>query len=401
MLIANASTFMPDCTFRPGALRIDDDRITELGPKLTRVDGEAVLDAEGMLAVPGLIDIHLHGAMGTDFCEGTVEAIQRIADAELSQGVTAFLAANMAQPYDVLLQICEAAGSYTYERGAEFLGINMEAPYISQKKRGAQNPEYLADPNVDEFLRLQKAARGLIKIVTIAPERRGSDAFIRGVRGMARVSLGHSGATYEQAAAAVRAGANHVTHLCNAMSPLSHHDTGIIGAAWEAPHCFAELIAEPSFVSPPMLRAMMKLYGLERIALISDSMPCAGMPDGIYSVGGDEIVVANGVGSMARDGALAGPARTLMGLVRGIVEECGVSLEDAIQCATRTPARALGIDHLYGSLLPGRYADVVLLDRELNVRLVMMRGQIAHDYRPRLERAVEPSVENSSSRKGV
>lgn len=373
--------FMPDCSFQLGNLHTCCDRITEVGGTAKPLAKEESLNAHGMYAVPGLIDIHLHGAMNRDFCEGTTDTIHEIADFELREGVTAFLCATMAQPEDTLIQICAAAGQYSSPEGAEFLGINMEAPFNSVEKCGAQNKAYIREPDIEFFNRLQETARDKIKIVGIAPERDGSEAFIKHFKDQVCISLAHTAADYPTAKRAFSLGATHVTHLLNAMPPFLHRSPGVVGAAWETPDCIAEMICDGNFVGPTMMRAMLKLFGAERIAMISDSIPAAGMPDGSYFLGGDEVILANGFGVMADGGALAGPAISLMGVMRAAVLKCGFPLEAALQCATLTPARTLGIDDLYGSLTSGHYADIVLLDDNLNVRVVIFHGKIVCDYR--------------------
>nr|WP_319488559.1 N-acetylglucosamine-6-phosphate deacetylase [uncultured Caproiciproducens sp.] len=381
MLLKNAMLFMPDCIFHRGTLRTYGERITEADRETKPLVEEESLDADGMYAVPGLIDIHLHGAINRDFCEGTADAIRAIADFELHEGVTAFLCATMAQPEITLLQICDAAGQYKFHEGAEFLGINMEAPFISVEKCGAQDKAFIHKPDIELFNRLQEAAHGRIKIVGIAPECDGSEAFLEQLKGRIIISLAHTAADYSTAKRAFLLGATHVTHLLNAMPPFLHRNPGVVGAAWEESNCIAEMICDGNFVVPTMMRAMLKLFGAERIAMISDGMPATGMPEGTYSLGGDAVVVKDGVGSMVKGGALAGPTISLMGVMRTAVSKCGFPLEAAVQCATLTPARSLGIDDLYGSLAPGHYADIVLLDAKLNVRVVIFRGKIVCDYR--------------------
>lgn len=376
MLIRNARVFTVD-GFRRGSIRTCGEVISELGDGLDESQGEKVVDAGGAYAIPGLVDLHLHGALGRDFCEGSDEAIRMIAGFERREGVAAFLCATMAQSISTLESMCEVSGAYEdpEKEGADFLGVNMEAPFISVQKRGAQNAAYVIPPDADLFEHLQSCARGRVRIVGVAPEVDGSKQLVERASASARVSIAHTMANYEQAKAAFGQGARHVTHLFNAMPPLLHRAPGVVGAAWERDDVTAELICDGNFVEPTVVRMALQLFETSRIAMISDGMPSSGLPDGTYVLGGDPIVVADGVGRVERDGALAGPATSLMGVMRAAVRRCGIPLEAAVTCASTTPARILGEGDRYGSLEAGHLADVVLLDDDLRTVMVLFRGR--------------------------
>ncbi|QKF07892.1 N-acetylglucosamine-6-phosphate deacetylase [Berryella wangjianweii] len=382
--------------FIPATLSIENERFTAIEPvdpqkaaaegsSTAAMVGDATvaqnrahgdLAADGLLVIPGLIDVHFHGCMGHDFCEGTAEALHAIARYEASRGVTALCPTTMTFPEDLLGRVMDAARTFDAAADeAAFVGINMEGPFISHGKIGAQNPTYVTPCDAALFRRLQKRAGGLIKIVDIAPEEPGALEFTREVADEVRVSVAHTCANYDQARAAFEAGANHVTHLCNAMAPLHHRDPGPIAAAFDALHVMVELICDGVHIHPAMVRALFALFGDDRIMLISDTMEAAGLTDGSYELGGQEVSVKGNRATLA-SGTLAGSVTDLMGCLRTAVRDMGVPLETAVRAAALNPARALGIDHERGAIAPGMIADAVVLDEQLNVRHVIVRGRL-------------------------
>ncbi len=337
---------------------------------------EKVLDASGCFVIPGLIDLHFHGCVGHDFCEGTDEAIHAIARYEASRGVTSICPATMTFPEDVLGPVMDAARAFSpADDEASLVGINMEGPFISPNKVGAQNPAHVVSCDIDLFDRLQRRAGGLIKIVDVAPEEPGALEFIRARSGTVRVSVAHTCADYDQARRAFDEGCNHVTHVCNAMPPLHHRDPSVIGAAHDSSHVMVELICDGVHVHPAMTRALLALFGDERIVLISDTMEAAGLEDGRYSLGGQAVTV-QGNRATLESGTIAGGVTDLAACLRVAVREAGVPLEGAVRMAAENPARALGIDGECGSLAPGKAADIVVLDEDLQVKHVIVRGKL-------------------------
>lgn len=355
---------------------IEDGRIRALEARSGASPvGEGDVDATGCTVVPGLIDVHFHGCMGRDFCEGTDEAIHAIAAYEASRGVTSICPTTMTFPEDVLGRVMDAARAFEPAAcESQLVGINMEGPFISHGKIGAQNPAYVVRCDSGFFRRLQERSGGLVKIVDIAPEEEGALAFTREVAGDVRVSVAHTCADYDQALAAFQAGANHVTHLCNAMAPLHHRDPGPIAAAADCDHVMAEIITDGVHIHPAMVRAMFKLFGDDRLMIISDTMEAAGLDDGEYSLGGQKVHVE---GNRARleSGTLAGSVTDQMGCFRIAVRDMGVPLESAVRAASENPARALGIDGERGFIKPGYIADLVVLDDEVNIERVIVRGR--------------------------
>lgn len=285
MILQNALVYTPRHTFERGTIVIRDGRIV---PFAAPEEGEEVLDAEGLYALPGLVDIHFHGAMGKDFCDGTEEAIQTLADFEASKGVLAICPATMTYPEEFLNHVMDAAAAHKNGKGADLVGINMEGPFISPKKVGAQNPEYVQGADAAMFRRLQKRAGGLIKLVDVAPEEPGNLDFIKECHNEVRISIAHTCTDYDTAVKAFEAGATHMTHLYNAMPGITHRAPGPIIAAMEH-DAEVELITDNVHIHPAMVRFTFNTFGDDRVCLIADSAMSCGLPDGQYSLGGQAI----------------------------------------------------------------------------------------------------------------
>lgn len=350
------------------------------GALLAAEGGGETLDASGCYVIPGLVDVHFHGCVGEDFSDATPDGLQRMADYELSQGVTYICPAGMTLPEEQLMRICENAAAHraNASHGAELAGLNLEGPFLCMAKKGAQNGAFLHAPDGAMLHRLQVAANGLVKLVTVAPEQPGSLEFIRAARADGvTVSVGHTTADYDTASAAYEAGARQATHLFNAMPPFTHRAPGVIGAAFDHPEVQAELISDGIHIHPSVLRATFRLFGAHRVILVSDSLRATGMPDGQYPFGGQQIVVRGNRATMADDpNTLAGSVTSLMGCVRQAVK-FGIPLSDAVRAATYNPARAIGIDHRAGSLDDGKEASFVLLEKDtLTIRAVVFKGAL-------------------------
>lgn len=340
---------------------------------------DTVLDAEGCYVIPGLIDIHFHGCAGHDFSDADLEGLYAIAAYQLSQGVTSICPASMTLAPDMLRSICECAQDFSEKSpagGSRLVGINLEGPFISDAKRGAQNPDFIQSADVSLLRELQKHAGGLIKLVTLAPETENAMKFIQQIKNSdlkdISISIGHTESDYDTAKETFDCGANHVTHLFNAMPGFTHRAPGVIGAAFDSPGCFVEIICDGVHIAPPVIRAAFAMFGKERIVLISDSMRAAGLSDGSYTLGGLNVQV-NGRRATLTDGTLAGSVTNLLDCMRCAVA-MGIPLEDAVRCATINPARSIGIDERYGSLTPGKAADFLLLDKNLNLISIYKDG---------------------------
>ncbi len=344
--------------------------------------GGETLDASGCYVIPGLVDVHFHGCVGEDFSDATPEGLQKIADFELSQGVTYLCPAGMTLPEDQLTAICKTTAAHRRHNtgGAEVVGAHLEGPFLCMAKKGAQNGAFLHDPDAAMLRRLQEAAEGCVKLVTLAPEQPGSIEFIRAAREMGiHVSVGHTLADYETAKAAFEAGADHATHLFNAMPPLAHRDPGVIGAAYEVPAVRPELICDGIHIHPAVVRLTFDLFGRERMIIISDSLRATGMPDGEYPFGGQMIEVhGNRATMLGHPETLAGSVTTLMGCLRQAAS-FGIPLADAVRACTYNPARSIGIEDRAGTLDAGKEASLVLLEQaDLSIRAIVFKGQIVN-----------------------
>ena len=373
MIIRNAKVFTGGCRFEERDLLIRDGRIV-FGA--VPMDGEEVLDARGSYALPGLVDIHFHGAVGHDFCDADEAGLQAIADFEASKGVLAICPATMTFSEEILNGIMDAAAAHKNERGADLVGINMEGPYISPRKVGAQNPKYVMGADAGMFRRLQAHSGGLIKLVDVAPEEPGNLDFIRACRDEVRISIAHTCTDYETAKEAFAAGASHMTHLYNAMPGITHRAPGPIIAALEE-DAEVELITDGVHIHPAMVRFTFRTFGDSHVILVADSMMACGLPDGQYSLGGQAVTVCGPRATLTEHpDTIAGSATCLYDCMRHAVLDMGVPLASAVRAASLNPARSIGIDADYGSLEPGRWGNVVLADGRLNIQKVIRRGKV-------------------------
>ncbi len=368
-----------DGRFVRGGFSVENGRFAHV---LEDVPGPAE-DLDGALVIPGLVDIHVHGCAGADFSDGDYAGLVRMARYLARQGVTSFAPASMTLPYDALDKAFHAAARLRREGladGARLMGIQMEGPFLSREKRGSQNPAYLRLPDWDRFLRLYDAAEGLLRIVDVAPELPGAVEFTRRASEKCRVSVAHTAAGYDQAAAVFDAGATHLTHLFNAMSGIHHRHPGPIGAASERENVTAELICDGIHVHPSAVRMAFRLFP-GCICLISDALRCCGMADGSYSLGGQEILLSGGVARLT-GGAIAGSAADLYQCMRRAVS-FGIPREQAVWAATALPARVIGRESETGAIADGRAADFVICGGELEPEAVYLGGK-------RLEQSVGP-----------
>ena len=368
-----------DGRFVRGGFSVENGRFAHV---LEDVPGPAE-DLDGALVIPGLVDIHVHGCAGADFSDGDYAGLVRMARYLARRGVTSFAPASMTRPYDALDKAFHAAARLRREGladGARLMGIQMEGPFLSREKRGSQNPAYLRLPDWDRFLRLYDAAEGLLRIVDVAPELPGAVEFTRRASEKCRVSVAHTAAGYDQAAAVFDAGATHLTHLFNAMSGIHHRHPGPIGAASERENVTAELICDGIHVHPSAVRMAFRLFP-GRICLISDALRCCGMADGSYSLGGQEILLSGGVARLT-GGAIAGSAADLYQCMRRAVS-FGIPREQAVWAATALPARVIGRESETGAIADGRAADFVICGGELEPEAVYLGGK-------RLEQSVGP-----------
>lgn len=366
MLIKNGFVFCRDGVFEKADIACDE-RITGLGD----LEGTADLDAAGKYVIPGLVDIHTHGALNEDASDGSEEGLTKMSRYYAMRGVTSWCPTTMTLPEEELTRAMLAVKHFRTD-GANCVGVHLEGPFLNYEKRGAQRGDYLRKPDMDMLMRLNEASGGLVRLVTVAPEEDAGLAFIREASKICTVSLGHSGVDYDTACAAFEAGASHVTHMFNGMNGIHHRKPGIIAAAFEA-GATVELICDGMHIHPAVIRMAQRLFE-GKLALISDSMRCAGMPDGDYELGGQPVFVKNKKATLA-DGTLAGSSIHLMDAFQNVVR-FGIPLEEAVRAATVVPARAIGLDNEIGRIAVGCRADMLILDDRLNLEKVIIGGRI-------------------------
>lgn len=376
MLIINADIFRGG-RFREEDLRIAGERIVEIVPRgtLPTLSGEEVIDGDGCWLIPGLTDMHSHGAAGYDFDQAEPEGLRKVLEFQALHGITQYCPTGMSLPAEQLHEIYEngakvAAESSTAPR-AMIAGFHMEGPFLNTEKSGAQYPGNLRVPDADYFRKIQDASENRVRVVTIAPELEGAIPFIETFSRETLISLGHTTADYELATRAFRAGARHLTHLFNAMSPLHHRKPGVIGAAMDHPEISVEIIADGIHVHPAMVRMAFRLFS-GRIALVSDSMRACGLADGVSELGGQKVQV-KGAEARLENGSLAGSATHLADCLRNVIS-WGIGPEEAIAAATETPAGLLEIADVAGTIRENAMANLILTDKELNFRRVFVAG---------------------------
>ena len=333
------------------------------------------IDASGMYIIPGLVDIHFHGCAGVDFCDGTVESLDAITQYQLENGITSIVPATMTLSKKQLEKIFTNFAWYKNNEGSTIRGITMEGPFISVLKKGAQNSKYILSPDIDFFKEMQGLSGNMIKQVVIAPEEDKDFEFIKEISKNTTVSLAHTMANYDIADGAFKAGATHVTHLFNAMPSFNHREPSVVGAAFDNPEVFAELICDGIHIHPAVIRAMFKLFGADRICMISDSMMATGMADGKYMLGGQDVEVCRKK-AILKDGTIAGSVSNLFDCLRTAVLEMKIPFKDSVRACTVTPAKSLGIDKECGCIDVGREADLIIIDKNLNIKYVIKSGRV-------------------------
>ncbi len=371
MQFQNAMIFTRSFTFQRGGFRVEDGRFAGvLSP-----EEPGGVDLGGAYVIPGLIDIHTHGNSGADFCDGDEAGLRRMAAYNGQNGVTAFAPASMTLPYDVL-ERAFAVGRRVADRrdegSARLVGINMEGPFFSEKRKGAQNAAYLQLPDFAAFQRLQESCGGLVKLVDLAPELPGAVEFTRQAAAGCTVSVAHTDADYDQAAAVFAAGATHLTHLYNAMPGIHHRTPGPIAAASEREDVMAELIADGVHSHPSAVRLAFKLFP-GRICLISDSMRACGMPEGESELGGQKVYLKGRKATLA-DGTIAGSATNLYDCMTSAIS-FGIPPQEAVRAATWNPAHEIGMLDDLGSIENGKLADFVVCDGQFRCQRVFIGGQ--------------------------
>jgi N-acetylglucosamine-6-phosphate deacetylase len=385
-LIHSARALTPTNEITDAGILIREGVIEAIGPRssMSLPTGATEIRAPDLTAVPGFIDIHIHGAGGRDVMEATSEALGALTRKVAEFGTTSVLATTVTASPDDICRSASGISHYiaeqhgTAERRAEVLGLHFEGPFISKARPGVHPVEWIQAPSADLLERFVQAAAGNARLLTIAPEVLGAAPCIEAARKAGLVvSVGHTDANYEQTRFAIAHGARSATHTYNAMRPFTHRDPGVIGAVLTSPEINAELIADGVHVDEGAMKLLLQAKGPERVILVSDGLSATGMPDGKYTLGGFEITVSNGVCRNAA-GILAGSTLMLDRALRNIVN-LGIPLANAIRMLTTNPASLLGIEFKKGALRVGADADILLLDQALRVTNVWTRGLPIHE----------------------
>ena len=373
MFYKNARIFGADFQFHLGAFQVENGLFGAVLPEEVPADA---IDLQGATVIPGLVEVHSHGNSGADFSDGDYEGLKTMAAYFAKVGVTSFAPASMTLPYDVLEKAFANAKRLVEEDipGLSVLrGIQMEGPYFSYKKRGAQNADYLKEPDFEGFRALYESCGGLIRIVDIAPELPSAAEFVEKASKLCTVSIAHTDAGYEDAKAACDAGVTHLTHLYNAMPAIHHRNPGVIPAAVENPHVQAELICDGHHIHPSSVRLAFTMFK-NRMVLVSDSGRCAGMEEGSkFSLGGQDAWLLGGVAKLA-DGTIACSAANLWQCLQNVIA-WGIPEEEAVRAATYNPARAIGADGIVGSIEPGKRADFLVCSPDYSSKRVFLAGK--------------------------
>lgn len=374
MFYRNARIFCPDFSFHMGAFAVENGRFSAVLPENVPEDAT---NLQGATVIPGLVDVHSHGNSGADFSDGDYQGLKKMADYYARQGVTSFAPASMTLPYEILGPAFDTAVRLKKEAPeglARIMGIQMEGPYFSYKKRGAQNPDYLKEPDFEGFYSLYQRAEGLIRIVDVAPELPGAAGFTEKASKLCTVSVAHTDSDYDHARAVYDSGATHLTHLYNAMPPIHHRNPGVIPAAVETPGVRAEIICDGYHIHPASVRLAFSMFGGDRMVLISDSGRCAGLPEGTeFDLGGQQCWLRGGVARLA-DGTICCSAANLWTCLQNVIS-WGIPEEDAVRAATYNPACAISAEKEIGSIEVGKFADFLVCSPDYHTKRVFLGGK--------------------------
>ena len=374
MFYKNARIYCSDFQFRNGAFEVVNGKFASVLPECVPEDA---IDLQGATVIPGLVEVHSHGCAGYDFSDGDYEGLKAMAKQYAAWGVTSFAPASMTLPYDVLEKAFATAKQLAEENieGLSVLrGIQMEGPYFSYKKRGAQNADYLKEPDFEGFKALQEGCGGLIRIVDIAPELPGAVEFVEKAKELCTVSIAHTDSDYDHAKAAIDAGVTHLTHLYNAMPAIHHRTPGVIPAAVENENVQAEIIADGYHIHPASVRLAFTMFK-NRMILVSDSGRCAGKEEGYqFDLGGQMAEIRGGVAKLVGTDTIACSASNMWACLTNVLS-WGIPEEEAVRAATYNPAKAIGATDVVGSIAEGKVADFIVCNADYTGRRVFLAGK--------------------------
>lgn len=373
MIFKNGSVFTDKGIFESVDVQVQNGLIAKVGANLNS-DGEEIIDLKGKKLLPGFIDIHSHGCGGADFCDGSEASFQKMADTYIKAGVTTVMTTSMTLPPETLSRLFKVYKNFADNQsaqGSRLYGINMEGPFLSKEKKGAHVEEYIIPADIELFKKLNDESGNRVRLVDVAPEVPGNLDFIAEAKEICTVCVAHTNGNYQTTMDAYEKGATSTTHLYNAMTGLSHREPGVVGAAFDS-DAFVELICDGIHIHPAVIRTTFRVFGEDRICMISDSMCAAGMPEGVYELGGQTVYVKGGKAAL-ENGTIAGSVvNSLIGVKR--LMEFGIREEAALKAATINPAKAVKIDGLTGSITEGKWADLLIVDSQYNVEAVYRDG---------------------------
>ncbi|WP_066187181.1 N-acetylglucosamine-6-phosphate deacetylase [Gracilibacillus timonensis] len=386
LLIRNIQVYSASQTIKQGYIKINHGKVEEIGPvgSLTQTEGYQLIDFpnQNIKAIPGLIDVHIHGANGADVMDGTAAALETMCRALPQEGTTTFLATTMTQSEESIEQALQTTAAYMKaqpQRQAEIAGIHLEGPFVNPKRKGAQPEKYIQKPNIELFQKWNQLAEHQIKLVTLAPELDDDHAFTKYlVEHGVIASAGHTDATATEISEAIEHGLSHITHLYNQMRGFHHREPGVVGAAWLQDSLMVELIADGIHSTPEAAKIAFDLKGKHRLLLITDAMRAKCLQDGEYELGGQKVSVKDQKATL-EDGTIAGSTLQLHNGLKNMIEFAGCTMEEVIQIGSTNAAAELGIDDRKGSIAAGKDADIVLLNEENNVLLTLCRGEVAYE----------------------
>ena len=373
MLIKNCNIIYLD-KIEKGSVLIENGKIKEINP--SNVNDTEVIDAEGLYLSPGFIDVHIHGAGGCDTMDGTVESINTIAKTIVEHGTTSFTPTTMTVAAEDIRKSMKVIKKLKEEgtEGANVLGAHLEGPFISQKAIGAQNPNFLLAPSVENYNKIVGDYGDAVVSITMAPEVEGAKELIKYLSDNGvTVSMGHTKATYDEAIEGIKCGACHSTHLYNAMTPFTHREPGVVGATFDT-DITTETISDGIHISYPALRTAYKQKGTDKVLLVSDAMEACGMPDGQYSLGGQDVIVKNGAARLL-DGTLAGSVLTLDKAVKNIYSNSNYPLNEVVRMATYNGAKHCHVEDHKGLIKEGYDADLILFNEDIEIQKVFVKGK--------------------------